>query len=133
MIISRCCQQHGVNNIETISYIIMNYSVNNLSREKQVPSLVDGEKSNLVLVSHFVYWDSKPQPKTQKHSLIQDTFSFHPLLMEPPYSTTTNLRGSFDNLFLLLLSNLDVYFQMLLSLPWGVDAGHLLLHYSTLQ
>ena len=55
------------------------------SWEKRVLSLVDGKRRNLALVSDFVSCLGKPRPKTQNHSLVQDSSSFHPLVMEPLY------------------------------------------------
>ena len=43
----------------------------------EVPSLVDGKRSYLALVSDFV-----------THTWVQDTFSFHPRVMEPVSFTT---------------------------------------------
>ena len=56
------------------------------SWEKQVLSLVDGKRRNLALVSYFVSWDSASLvPRHKNNSLVQDSSSFHPLVMEPLY------------------------------------------------
>ena len=52
--------------------------------EEQVPSLVDG----------------KHRPKTQNNSLVQDTFSFYLLLMEPPFLKRTICRGQLPIIYL---------------------------------
>ena len=43
----------------------------------EVPSLVDGKRRNLARVSGL------PSPKTQNHSRVQDSSSFHPRVIEP--------------------------------------------------
>ena len=48
----------------------------------------------------------KPRPKTQNHSRVQDSSSFHPRVMEPLYLTLQQLWWRFSMLIYLFL---DVY------------------------